>query len=88
MAEKEMALIERMRMAREVKALQVELGDCRMQLQFKDGKIQELQRMVVQLQDCEIEENIAVEEEIQCSLDRPSEKDQAELLTRLSSMLT
>ena len=54
MAEKEMALIERMRMAREVKALQVELGDCRMQLQFKDGKIEELQRMVVQMQDHEI----------------------------------
>ena len=54
MAEKEMALIERMRMAREFKALQMELGDCRMQLQFKDGKIEELKRMVVQMEDLEI----------------------------------
>lgn len=56
-----------MRLSREVKALQVELGDCLLQLQFKDSKIQELQRMVVDLQgEAEIAESIAVEEETQC----------------------
>jgi chromosome segregation ATPase len=88
MAEKEMGLMERMRLARELKALQTEVGDCRLELQFKDGKIQELQRMVLQLQEQEIAESIAVEEETQCSLEQEGRLQQRELVGQLADVLT
>lgn len=77
-----------MRLSREVKALQVELGDCLLQLQFKDSKIQELQRMVVDLQEeAEIAESIAVEEETQCSLEAEDKPQQGELAGQLADVL-
>lgn len=60
MAEKEFGLFDRLRSAREVKMLQCELADALTQVQLKEGKIQELQRMLVSLQESEIEESIAV----------------------------
>jgi hypothetical protein len=76
MAEKEITLIERMRLARELRMAQCELDDCQTQLQLRESKIQELQRLVVQLQEREIEERIAVEEETQCSLEGQAAAEQ------------
>lgn len=79
-----MPLLERMRISREMKLLQCELGECLMQLQLKDNKIQELQNALIKLQEGEIEERIAVEQASQCSGDPEHAPEQKELLRRLS----
>lgn len=66
----------------------MELGDCLLQLQLKDSKIQELQRMVLDLQgEGEIPESIAVEEETQCSLEAEGGPQQGELAGQLADVL-
>jgi hypothetical protein len=80
-------LMERLRVCREMKMLQCELGDCLMQLQGRDARIEELQRLLAQHQEGEIEESIAVEEETQCSIDPHDAPDQRDLVRRLSALL-